>query len=491
MTETNRALYCFSRVLAVGLMAVLQNLVYAATAEDPSRSTSFLNTIQNELVAGNLGSVEELAEKCLIDTALSPIHADCAIALAKVHVFTSRFPQAIQTIEEHVTSSLPDHLVQSNQIRGVAYLKQGNYAGAIDNFDSALRTLRDHPDQATEIKVLNNLGVSLLYLEDYQSALDAFERLNTDYESEMSPTTHASVLSNIGDARHLLGDNVEALDWHKRALAIRESIGNPERLGISYRAISQIYTALDDLPLALDYSRKAMDIESQHDMEAALASTLIGQAEIRRRMGQLQEALEAAETSLEITDRLNLEALSVSTLQHLSWIHRDLGNSSDALRTLQTAFEKQVSLHNEAERVRLSQVEADYRVGKIAREQAAEREVAAAEIAERDARLSRLASGMAAVGAILLVVLVFSQSIRKKNYKLYQTNRELTQAYSRIDTLEGFLTLCMHCRKIWIDDEKQWVILEEYVQKKTKAQASHGLCKECRDIHYPALAGMD
>ncbi|MEL7516912.1 MAG: tetratricopeptide repeat protein [Pseudomonadota bacterium] len=491
MAERTRTSNWFSCVQSICLTVILLNVSHATAAADPSSSPSVLDSIQSALVAGNLGSAEALSNDCLVNTALSPIHADCAIALAKVHVFLSRFPQAVQTLEEHVSSSLPRHVVQTNQIRGVAYLKQGNYAGAIDNFESALKTLQDHPDQSTEIKVLNNLGVSLLYLEDYQSALEAFERLHRDYESEMSPTTRASVLSNIGDARHLLGDNDEALDWHKKALVIRESVGNPEKLGISYRAISQIYTELDDLPLALDYSQRAIDIESQHGMEAALASTLIGQAEIRRRMGQLEEALDAAETSLEITDRLSLEALSVSTLQHLSWIQRDLGNDAAALRNLQRAFERQVSLHNEAERVRISQIEADYRVAKIAREQAAERQIAAAELAERDAQLSRLALIMAGVGAVLLAVIVFSQYVRTKNHQLRQANQELTQAYSRIDTLEGFLTLCMHCRKIWIDDEQQWVILEEYVQKKTKAQTSHGLCKECRDLHYPTLAGMD
>ena len=491
MGDRDRASKWLSYVLSTCLTATLLSVAYATTAVDPPSSPTPLDAIEHALVAGDLELAEELSNDCLIDPALSPIHVDCAIALAKVYVFLSRFPRAIQTLEDHVDSSLPRHAVQTNQIRGVAYLKQGNYAGAIDSFESALRTLQDNPDQATEVKVLNNLGVSLLYLEDYQSALEAFERLHRDYESEMSPTTHASVLSNIGDARHLLGDNDEALDWHKKALEIRESVGNPEKLGISYRAISQIYTELDDLPLALEYSHKAIDIESQHGLDAALASTLIGQAEIRRRMGELDDALAAAETSLEITDRLSLEALSVSTLQHLSWIQRDLGNNTVALRNLQRAFEIQVSLHNEAERVRISQIEADYRVAKMAREQAAERQVAATELAERDAQLSRLASIMAGVGAVLLAVIVFSQYVRSKNHQLQQTNRELTLAYSRIDTLEGFLTVCMHCRKIWIDDEEQWVVLEEYVQKRTKAQTSHGLCTKCRDIHYPSLAGMD
>ncbi|MEO0952084.1 MAG: tetratricopeptide repeat protein, partial [Pseudomonadota bacterium] len=210
MAERNRVPRSFFGVLPICLTVMLLNVAYATTAIHSSDTPGLLDSIQNALVAGNLETAEELSTSCLFDPTLSPLHADCAIALAKVHVFLSRFPQAIQTLEEHVPSSLPRHVVQTNQIRGVAYLKQGNYAGAIDSFESALRVLQDNPDQATEIKVLNNLGVSLLYLEDYQSALEAFERLHRDYESEMSPTTHASVLSNIGDAHHLLGDNDEA-----------------------------------------------------------------------------------------------------------------------------------------------------------------------------------------------------------------------------------------------------------------------------------------
>ncbi len=61
--------------------------------------------------------------------------------------------------------------------------------------------------------------------------------------------------------------------------------------------------------------------------------------------------------------------------------------------------------------------------------------------------------------------------------------RELEAALARIRTLEGIIPICMFCHAIRIDRET-WQRLELYLQSRTDARFSHGLCPDCAKRHY-------
>lgn len=58
------------------------------------------------------------------------------------------------------------------------------------------------------------------------------------------------------------------------------------------------------------------------------------------------------------------------------------------------------------------------------------------------------------------------------------------RARAEVQTLEGIIPICMHCRKLR-SDAGQWQRLELYVREKTGAAFSHGVCPECLETHYP------
>ena len=80
-----------------------------------------------------------------------------------------------------------------------------------------------------------------------------------------------------------------------------------------------------------------------------------------------------------------------------------------------------------------------------------------------------------------LVVIARDLSARKR------TEAELERAVDQIKTLHGLLPICMHCKKIR-DDLGRWSPVEEYVQKRTEARFSHGLCPHCLETNYPEVA---
>ena len=61
---------------------------------------------------------------------------------------------------------------------------------------------------------------------------------------------------------------------------------------------------------------------------------------------------------------------------------------------------------------------------------------------------------------------------------------ELQKALSEIKTLQGFLPICASCKKIR-NDEGYWQQIEQYIQERSDAQFSHGICPECAKKLYP------
>lgn len=49
-------------------------------------------------------------------------------------------------------------------------------------------------------------------------------------------------------------------------------------------------------------------------------------------------------------------------------------------------------------------------------------------------------------------------------------------------TLEGLLPICSYCRRLR-DADGRWMSLESYVEFRSEAQFSHGICPECYEKH--------
>lgn len=63
------------------------------------------------------------------------------------------------------------------------------------------------------------------------------------------------------------------------------------------------------------------------------------------------------------------------------------------------------------------------------------------------------------------------------------TNAQLEQALSEVKTLSGLLPICASCKKIR-DDQGYWNRIEAYIENRTDAYFSHGICTECQEKLY-------
>jgi phosphoserine phosphatase RsbU/P len=83
-----------------------------------------------------------------------------------------------------------------------------------------------------------------------------------------------------------------------------------------------------------------------------------------------------------------------------------------------------------------------------------------------------------------------NRELARINEQMKQTNTELQTALKEIKTLHGILPICIHCKRIRLEnkeaeDPNSWVRMEEYISNRTEADFSHGICPICAAKHYP------
>lgn len=64
--------------------------------------------------------------------------------------------------------------------------------------------------------------------------------------------------------------------------------------------------------------------------------------------------------------------------------------------------------------------------------------------------------------------------------------QELQKALSEVKTLRGFLPICSSCKSIR-DDKGYWNRIEKYIQDRSDAEFSHGICPDCAKKLYPDI----
>lgn len=55
----------------------------------------------------------------------------------------------------------------------------------------------------------------------------------------------------------------------------------------------------------------------------------------------------------------------------------------------------------------------------------------------------------------------------------------------RVKTLEGLLPICSYCKKIRDKQNNTWHALELYIEERSGAEFSHGICPDCLAKHHP------
>lgn len=89
------------------------------------------------------------------------------------------------------------------------------------------------------------------------------------------------------------------------------------------------------------------------------------------------------------------------------------------------------------------------------------------------------------VGVIVGVVLSWVDISERKaaEEKIRNLNVELNEALRKVKILSGMLNVCAVCKRIQ-DDRGNWQSVEKYIEQRSEAVFSHGICPECAERLY-------
>lgn len=74
--------------------------------------------------------------------------------------------------------------------------------------------------------------------------------------------------------------------------------------------------------------------------------------------------------------------------------------------------------------------------------------------------------------------------LEEANHKQAKLIDELEAALAKVETLEGIIPICMHCKNIR-EDGGFWERVEDYISHHSQAVFSHGICPDCMQKLYP------
>lgn len=67
--------------------------------------------------------------------------------------------------------------------------------------------------------------------------------------------------------------------------------------------------------------------------------------------------------------------------------------------------------------------------------------------------------------------------------KVEERTRDLTKALEEVKVLSGLLPICSSCKKIR-DDQGYWNLIDQYIEKHSDVQFTHGICEDCAEKLY-------
>lgn len=76
--------------------------------------------------------------------------------------------------------------------------------------------------------------------------------------------------------------------------------------------------------------------------------------------------------------------------------------------------------------------------------------------------------------------------LREERRELREAVARLELAMTTIANLEGVLPICAHCKRIR-EADNTWVRIETYVEERSSAQFSHGICPDCAERYFPGV----
>jgi tetratricopeptide (TPR) repeat protein len=384
----------------------------------------------------------------------------------------------LPSMESHRSKNLQDReigrtLGAGYRFLGMALQMMGRYSEAIGAYQKAQKITEEMGDRREQSITLNQMGT--LYA--------VFDRMTEAVASHQQAIQMAEVMEDraLQAAFHLdlantyrLKNNLEAqLGALNHALALARKAENVSFQIAGMVNLADVYLCRKDFKAALQHADAALKLPGIFEDPGNVAVCQVNRGIALNRLGKNTEGLEALEEGLRYIkttqDRRQIAEIAFAgDFRKAYATEREFKVLSDELK--RTADQKHVAEASAAFESDKQQIQ----IEGLQRER------------RHQLRLTMLWIALGVLGFSMVGVLVARRKkLQEVNSSLMAMNDQnldlidqLQSALSEVRTLQGLIPICAHCKKIR-DDEGYWNQMETYIQSRTGAQFTHGMCPDC------------
>lgn len=278
--------------------------------------------------------------------------AECALAEAeslRANWEEETFRQSIQKYEEAASlwqSVSPGKAAEALRGAGDVYFILSDYKQALQYYERARAIIERTGDRIEELRLLNSIGYSYIYLSENRKALNYARRVRDDYR-RLPPSAHdatrdsleAQALNNIGEIYYAQGDLKGSLKMFKQAFDLWTSANDRRGLALVHLNLGYSHTDIGNLAEASEQFHQSLalwqEIGDRHG--EALASTAFGA--VYSFLGDKQSALNSHMGAMALFRRIGNQQGEAAAINGVAQAYEDLSEYQKALVNYQQALE--------------------------------------------------------------------------------------------------------------------------------------------------------
>lgn len=284
-----------------------------------------------------------------------------AHALAEAEILNSKWEeealrQAVQKYEQAASLWLSvsrGKAADALRSAGDVYFILSDYKQALRYYRRALATIRGTGDRVEELRILNSIGYSHIYVGENYKALNYAKRVRDgcrQLPSSASParryTLEAQALNNIGEINYAFGDLKGSLKMFRKALELWTFADDRRGLALAHLNLGYSYTDIGDLPEAREQFHQALTLWQEIGDRHGEALTLTAFGSVHSFLGDNQSALNSHAEALALFRKIGNHQGEAAAINGEAQAYENLSEYQKALENYQQALALYKSVGN-------------------------------------------------------------------------------------------------------------------------------------------------
>jgi tetratricopeptide (TPR) repeat protein len=308
---------------------------------------------------------------------------------------------------------------------GLIFREQGNTPRALSYYQKYLEIGLKLQDKDVLSGAYNNLGTLYSDQSNQPLALEYYEKGLAGAIATEDIYGQAIAYNNIGSVYFTQASYDKALEYYHKSLELRQKINDLRGIGLMYNNIGLVYKDNKDYDEAHRYFGKTLEIQQKFGDKPGLANTYYSLGTLFNVQKKHPEAISSCTKSLAISEEIGAVRPARNACNCLYEAHKEMGNSQKALDWYERFTILSDSLHKEETDQRLEQMEFAKQV--MADSLGREEEKLKMEVAHREEvqGKDRLTKILLIIGLVMLsiAIIVWSRMLYFRKYSQLYENK--------------------------------------------------------------------